>query len=142
MVTAAPQRKEPKIKPVHGISHARKAENLATEHILNAIDSDGFDCPEPITDAEKAAFSYARFMSEYGWRVKQVGEFKAVQDWLQGLALNIAFYNCDILQLAREWGSLPENATESQEDKILANYWPYMAMRLIGLWNKHKVRKV
>lgn len=126
MVTIAPQ---------------RKAENLATEHILNAIDSDGFDCPPVNTDQEKAAFSYNRFMSEYGWRVKQVGEFKAVQDWLQGLALNIAFYNHDILENAKAWGSLPENATESQEDKILANYWPYMAMRLIGLWNRFNLRK-
>lgn len=112
----------------------------ATQHILDAIDSDGYDNAPCGTDEEKARFSYNRFMSEYSWRVKQAGEFKAVQDWLQGLALNIAFYNCDILENAKAWGSLPANATEREENKILETYWPYMAMRLIGLWNKHKVR--
>lgn len=112
----------------------------ATQHILDAIDSDGYDDSPCITDAEKAAFSHARFKSEYGWRVKQAGEFKAVQDWLQGLALNIAFYNDDIIRLAKEWGSLSVIATEKEEDRIVDGYWPYMAMRLIGLWNKHKVR--
>lgn len=119
---------------------SNQAMKHATQHILDAIDSDGYDDSPCETDGEKAAFSYNRFMSEYGWRVKQAGEFKAVKDWLEGLALNIAFYNHDILQLAKEWGSLSPIATEREEDRVLDQYWPYMAMRLIGLWNKHKVR--
>lgn len=112
----------------------------ATQHILNAIDSDGYDNTPCETEQDKALFSYKRFNSEFSWRVKQIGEFKAVIDWLQGLALDIAYMNSDILDLAKEWGSLPFNATEAQEDRIIDGYFPFMAMRLIGLWNKHKVR--
>jgi len=121
-----------------------EAQKHATQHILDAVNSDGFDgCAyynECKTDADKAHFLYERFMSEYGWRVKQVGEQKALIDWLQGLAINIAFYNSDILMLAKQWGSLPVTATEKQEDAILENYWNYMAMRIVVLWNKYKCR--
>lgn len=116
-----------------------KAQKAATQHILDAIDSDGFDNTPRETDAEKARFLHGRFMSEYGWRVDQVGLHKALIDWLQGLALNIAYMNVDILRLARAWGSLTDNATEKEEDKILENYWAYMAMRLLSLWRKHKI---
>lgn len=119
----------------------RKAQEFALQHILDAIDSDGFEgCAyfNPCaTEAEKAAFSHARFMSEYGWYVAQVGTQKALEAWLSGLALNIAFYNSDILANARAWGSIRDNATARQEDRILENYWSYMAMRLLGLWRKH-----
>lgn len=122
----------------------RKAQNFATQHILDAIDSEGFEnCAyyNPCsTEAEKATFSHARFMAEYGWHVKQVGMQKALENWLSGLALNIAFYNSDILTNAKAWGSLPDNATEKQEDRILENYWAFMAMRLMGLWSKHNCK--
>ena len=120
------------------------AEIKATRHILDAINSDGFEgCAyysEAKTDDQKAQFIYDRFMSEYGWHVAQVGEQQALISWLQGLALNIAFSNYDILILAKECGSLAQDATEAQEDKILNNYWRYMAMRILQLWNKYDVR--
>lgn len=137
--------KTPNLKEPSGLQIARKAENLATEHLLDAIDSSGFEGCDYFnycnTDKEKAQFSYHRFKSEKGWHVERVGEFHAVVDWLQGLALNISFNNVDIIANAKKWGSLPENATESQEDKILEKYWLFMAMRLTGLWNKHKVQR-
>lgn len=83
----------------------------------------------------------ARFTNEYHWRVDQVGQIKALTDWLQGLAINIAFYNDEILHLARSWGSLPANATERQEDKILDNYWNFMANNLNQLFTGYRIPK-
>lgn len=113
----------------------------ATNHILSAIESDGFEGCEynnPCeTEKEKAEFSYARFMSEMAWRVDQAGLRNAVNDWLSGLALNIAFYNHEILENAKAWGGLPDNASELEQDACLENYFPFMSSRLIALWRKY-----
>src|SRR5581483_9836688 len=97
---------------------------------LQAIDASGYDKTLE-TDAEKLQFLRDTFIAEYGFNIKQVGEFKALTSWLQGLpsAISIAFYNHDILKLAQSFGSLPKNASMEQEDKILNNYFPFMAMR-------------
>lgn len=67
---------------------------------------------------------YDRFISEYGWHIERVGRHKALTDWLQGLALDIPFYDWDIM----ETFDLNEKQTE--------NYWPFMAMRLQELFKK------
>ena len=76
---------------------------------------------EPLeTFAKRIEYVEQRFYTEYHWRVKQVGRQAAMLDWLQGLAINIAFYNHDILELAIKWGSLPSISTsEKKKDKIL-----------------------
>jgi hypothetical protein len=116
----------------------------AERHIYNAIDSDGFEGCDYFnacsTDAEKAEFSYKRFISEYGWHVKQVGMMKAVENWLAGLALNIDFCNYDILKNAVAWGNLPENASETTQDNYCNRYFKFMAMRLISIWRKHGIK--
>lgn len=111
------------------------------KYILAAIDASGYDVAAPITDKEKLQFLYETFNSEYGFNIKRVGEFVAMQEWLMGLpsSINIEFQNYDIIQLAKKWGSLPENATEKQEDKLLANYWKFMAMRILSLFKKYKI---
>ena len=112
-----------------------------TKHLLDAITSEGYeDCNyyNPCnTEKQKANFSYARFMSEYGWHVEQVGLQKAVIAWLSGLALNIDFYNFDILENYKKWNDI-ESMTEREADKITENYFNFMSMRLLGLWRKHK----
>jgi len=117
-----------------------KSYKKETQHILNAINSDGFES-EPYynkctTDKAKAKFSYGRFFAEYKWRVEQRGLQAALIDWLQGLALDIDYNNYDILENYKAWNHI-ETMTEREEDKILDNYWRFMSMRLIGLWRKH-----
>jgi len=67
---------------------------------------------------------YDRFISEYDWNIKRIGFFKALTEWLQGLALDIPFYNDDIME------------TFDLNEKQLGNYWPFMAMRLGELFKK------
>lgn len=60
---------------------------LARQLILDAV-----QCEDtPTIDALKD-----RFFAEYGWDIKQRGIEKASIDWLQGLALHVPFYTCDI----------------------------------------------
>jgi len=49
--------------------------------------------------------------------------------------------NYKILELAKKWGSLPENPIEKQEDKILNNYWAFMAFQTLKLIEKYKNRR-
>lgn len=103
--------------------------------LMDAIENDGFeDCDyyqELNTDRDRAEFVRGRFMSEYGWRVEQLNgnEQKALIDWLSGLALNIPYMNCDILELVEM-----HLASEKEQNRILNNYWSFMAMRLLGVW--------
>ena len=109
-------------------------------YILSTIEDDG-NGTELNTNAEKCAYLKERFAAEYGWRVNQVGRQTAMIDWLQGLALHIEYMNYQILQLAKEWGSLPDKATPRQEDKILDNYWTFIAAKTLQLIDGYRVPK-
>tara|TARA_R100001082_G_C4357002_1_gene157367 strand:+ start:1413 stop:1763 length:351 start_codon:yes stop_codon:yes gene_type:complete len=74
-----------------------------------------------------------RIDSEYGHLVKRLGRQKAISEWLSGLAINIPFYNQDILQLAKDMGSVDNELTERQEERIIENYWDFMAMMVLEL---------
>jgi len=112
------------------------------KYILDAIDPSGYEVTAE-KDVEKLLFLHDTFIAEYGWHVEQVGFYNALTGWLQGLpsSISIAFYNHDILELAVLWGSLPDNATEKQEDKILEKYWQFMAMRIQQLFRQYKIIK-
>jgi len=110
----------------------QKIEVYCIEHLNNA--------DETIKDdRDRLQYAYNRFKEEYDHMIERVGEFKAFSEWLQGLALDIAFYNCDILRLAKEWGQNP--TTEAQEDKIISQYWVFMTNQYFKLFKKYKVLK-
>lgn len=87
------------------------------------------------------AYLTDRFDSEYKWRVDQVGQLKAMTDWLQGLAINIEYMNYKIIRLAVKWGSLPANHTEKQADKILNDYWNFMANKTLQIISGYRLPK-
>jgi hypothetical protein len=117
-----------------------KTQKKAQAYIIDCIDSEAYEV-KTSTDKEKIQFLFDTFRNEYGWYVKRVGVNEALKEWYMGLpsVFNMAFTNYDILQLAKKWGTLAENATEKQEDKILSNYWNLLASNTIQLFNKHKV---
>ncbi len=119
------------------MSKSSELDRAAKTYILQCISetTEG----ESMTIQESLDYINKRFESEYGWRVKQVGPQRAMIDWLQGLAINIAFYNCDIIKLAVEWESLPLNHTEKQADKITDNYFNFIACKLLQLINGYRV---
>lgn len=129
------------------ISNKRQAlKNHINEYIISHIEADGYDIPldSLITTEGKLRFLYNTFLAEYGWAIERYGEQKAFREWLQGLpsSLNIEFTNYNILQLARQWGSLSLDATERQERKILNNYWNFITVKTFQLFKKFKITKI
>ena len=110
-------------------------------YIIDAIDSDAYDV-KTTTKKEKLQFLKDTFRSEYGFAISRMGEVNAFKEWIQGLpsVFNIPFQNYEILQLAKKSGSLPQNATEKQEDRVLDNYWNFMAVKTFQAFRKYKVR--
>ena len=81
------------------------------------------------------------FYSSHTWAIDRYGLQRALTEWLQGLALPIDYTYHNIIELAKEWGSIPQNATSKQEDKICDNYWSFMANKLSQLFDGYRVPK-
>ena len=112
-------------------------------YLLNAIDFSDYDA-NPETEQEKLQELFNEFnrVAVYKFNLQKFGNYQDMfADWLQGLPgmFNIPFSNYDILQLAEKWRSLPENATEKQEDKILNNYYNFMSANVFKLFRKYKI---
>lgn len=106
--------------------------------ILDGITED-YDGNPVQSDRAKAKILTDRFESEFKYDIQRYGRQKAMENWLSGLAIDIPYSYNDILKIAKNGGSLPENATEKQEDKIVNNYWSFMAketLKLIDKYNK------
>lgn len=111
-------------------------------YILEAIDNEGYDDAKELkTDKDKLSFLMDTFKSEYGWSIERYGMHKAFSDWIAGLpsSFNIDFENYKILELAKAWGSIPKDATEAQEDKILLNWFNFITVKTFQLFRKHKI---
>ena len=64
--------------------------------------------------------------------IERVGKQKAMSEWLSGLALDIEYYNYKIILLAQTMGSLDIGSTHKEEQKIINNYFNFMANIILG----------
>jgi hypothetical protein len=129
-------------KTAHGTQRS-KLNAFVTAYILNAIDGEGYG-KELSTDKEKLEFVADCFINEYCFKDNLIryGSYQNVfSEWLMGLpsCINIEFRNYQIIQLAKQWGSIPANATGKQEDKIISNWFNFIAAKTFQLMNKHKI---
>ena len=116
------------------LNHHKYKQNYIN-YIFNCVETDSEG--EPIqTEAEKAKYIIDRFYQEYGFQVDRIGKQKAIAEWLSGLALNIEYYNQDIVQLAVDMGSIDSNPSEKLQEKVIDNYWSFMARIIILIENK------
>ena len=124
------------------MSKSSELDRKVKAYIIDAIDCEYVETKTGLSVDAIAALKRT-FYAEYGWNVEQQGEQKALAEWLQGLpsAINIDFYNHDILKLAVKWGSIPENATEKQEDKIINNWFNFIANKIGQLFRGYHVPK-
>ena len=104
-------------------------------YILGTIETDNEDKPIK-TDNEKIKYLFDRFNSEFGWNIERIGKHKAMTEWLQGLALDIKYWNDDIVPLAIKMGSIDENPSEKLQARVIDNYWSFMAN--VILWFEPK----
>ena len=93
---------------------------------------------QTIEDTDKARVNWVAdtFNRDYRHAVKHYGKQRAFSEWLQGLpsAIHIDFMNYRIIELAKQWGSLPADDTEWQEDKIISNWFNFI---LFKFWQLH-----
>lgn len=109
-------------------------------YILDCIDGTGYDI-ELKTNEQKVIFLYNTFQSEYGYNLKRYGWQGAIKEYLMGLpsCINIEWENYKILQLAVKMGTLPKDYTEKEADKILENYFNFMAAKIMRLFRTYKL---
>jgi hypothetical protein len=125
------------------MSKSTELDKKAKLYLLDAMRSyleDDYEI-DTFNNNEIIDFIKSSFYSTHQWSIDRYGRQKSLTDWLQGLALPIDFYYCDIIQLAKDWGSIPQNATQKQEDKICDNYWSFMANKLGQLFDGYRVPK-
>ena len=84
------------------------------------------------TEQERIDYLFDRFESEYGWSIDRVGYFKALEEWLAGLAIPFACYNSEIIELAVEMGSIDENPSDQLCDRVVDGYFRFMANIIYG----------
>jgi len=100
-------------------------------YILSTIKEDGEGKPLT-TESEKIDYIFDRFNSEYGFMIERVVKYKAMSEWLSGLALDIEYYNDAIVDLAIKMGSINPNPNDKLKNTVAANYWDFMANIILG----------
>ena len=127
------------------MSKSTELDKKAKLYLLDAMRShlEGYDFTtediEAMDSKEVADQTRWIFIHEYSWQLERYGVIKALTEWLQGLALPIDYNYYDIIQLAKDWGSIPQDATAKQEDKICDDYWSFMANKLSQLFDGYRV---
>lgn len=106
--------------------HHTKYKKNYINYILSTIEEDEHGKPL-FKDKDKLDYIFKRYYQEYGWSIVRVGKLNAMADWLSGLALNIEYYHDGIVELAIKMGSIDENPSEKLKDKVIENYWKFMA---------------
>jgi len=116
-------------------TNSKKYQENFKNYFLEVIESE--DLPEYIkTDKEKVNFIFERFEDEYNHennkRRTPILQLRFAE-WLQGLAINLPYNYDDIIDLAKK---LLETDQLKNEDKIINNYWSFMALQIIRLNEK------
>ena len=106
-------------------------------YILSTIEEDSEGNPIT-TEQDKINYIFDRFYSEYGFMINRVGKQKSMSEWLSGLALDIEYYNDAIVELAIKMGSIDPNPSDNLKDKVVSNYWDFMANVILGFEPKKK----
>ena len=134
------------IKAMRTIKELTKRQkfNLTVRYyIIGCIDSEAYEV-ETTTEAEKLQFVYNTFLSEFWKHQEQYfkgNKYKAFESWIQGLpsVFNIDFENYRIIELAKAWGSIPQDVDDRQEDKILNNWFNFITVKTFQLFRKYKI---
>ena len=100
-------------------------------YILSTIEEDG-EGKSITTESKKIDYIFDRFNSEYGFMIERVGKYKAMSEWLSGLALDIEYYDDAILDLAIKMGSINPNPNNKLKNTVTQNYFDFMANIILG----------
>ena len=81
------------------------------------------------------------FNNEYGYEIKKQGEYNALAEYMQNQPSSISLpcYYHEQIELAKEFGSIPQDATEKQEKKIIDNFYNFFTNYLLQLKRTMKI---
>jgi hypothetical protein len=72
------------------------------------------------------------------YKFSRVGKYKAMSEWLSGLALDIEYYDDAIVDLAIKMGSINPNPNDKLKNTVTQNYFDFMANIILGFEPKGK----
>ena len=104
------------------------------KYILECIDSEDINLQ---TDKDKINHFFDRFNSEYNYKNNQL-RYPNLQiriaNYLQDIPFNFATWKHEIIEVAERLHEC--KLTDKQEDKVIANYYNHIALKIIQLNNK------
>tara|TARA_R100001509_G_C4788741_1_gene189008 strand:- start:180 stop:539 length:360 start_codon:yes stop_codon:yes gene_type:complete len=106
--------------------HHTKYKKNYWNYILSTIETDNDDQPLT-TDKDKIKYLFDRFYQEYGFAIRHQGKQKAMSEWLSGLALDLPYWDQDIILLAIKLGSIDPYPSAKLYKQVTQNYWSFMA---------------
>jgi len=114
------------------------------QYILYCIDTENYGVIAT-NDKDKLNFLYETFKTEFVYESNVIryggNRVKMLSEWFMGLpsSFNIDFENYKILEIAKSWGCIPTKATEKQEDKIIENWFLWIANKTFLLIESNRV---
>ena len=103
--------------------------------IMEAIEAEDEMPQEAQEDVRKGvSYLFNRFKGEMGGTT-----YKLAQDWFAGLAVHAPYMNHDILERAKAFGILSDDASEETQDNFLLSYFGNLASALFGLQRELKI---
>lgn len=73
-----------------------------------------------------------RFIDEYSWCIKRIGEYNAMIEWLRGLAINCSYTYYDERLLLKSWlQETEEEANKYSDEQVDKLYWHLLATTLL-----------
>ncbi len=116
-------------------------ENLTPiqKHIIDAIDTEGFDVPVCNTVKEKLQFLADRIKSEQGYNIQRIGHVNTIKEFLSGLGINVEYNNNTILQMGYLFGLISATAREEDEDRFLNKWFMILAEQTQILFYKYEI---
>ena len=117
------------------VHHTQYKKNYK-KYILECLETEDELMGKSLSDDEKINYLFDRFGNEYGFQIERMGEHRAMTEWLSGLAINIPYTHSDIIELAIQMRSIDNNPSEALKDKLIFNYFSFMANIILSF--KHK----
>jgi hypothetical protein len=104
-------------------------------YLIGLIDFDGYDIPNPTTEAEKVRAAMKICRSEVGYLERRTGTQGMIEYWFSGLCsvVSLPFLYADIVETARKFSEF----TEDEEDNLCAEWFHYMAAQFAQLARKY-----
>ncbi len=116
--------------------HYTKYQENYKNYILDCISDEDDLIGKNLSRKEKIKYIFDRFNSEYGWKIGRTRndtKQNVIAEWLSGISIHIPHSYYDIIELAKNMGSVDYNLSSVQEDRICENYWNFMAYMILLL---------